>query len=130
MPALAILYHGLSICGLLALAGGYLGRLHPLGDSLAVFRTHLAAAGVLWLGGGAVLGVGPVWAVALPMAALLGQGVERFRTERAGPLTLYQKNMSYRMPDIAPLAADWDMASSPAARVTFSWRAVARNTSS
>ncbi|WP_157973504.1 endonuclease/exonuclease/phosphatase family protein [Tropicimonas sp. IMCC34043] len=99
-------YWTFAFAGLAALAGGYLGRWHPAGDSLAVFRGHLGLAGIVWFLAGAALGLAPGWSVALPILALVPVLAARLRPERAGPVTLYQKNMSYQMPDVAPLAAD------------------------
>ncbi|MDJ0827873.1 MAG: endonuclease/exonuclease/phosphatase family protein [Rhodobacter sp.] len=94
----------------LALAASHLGALHALGDSLAVFRLHfvaLAAALALAL---AVTGrrVGLVLAV----AAVLGGGqavwgwVWSPGGAGAGTLTVYQKNLSFRLADPEAVAAD------------------------
>jgi endonuclease/exonuclease/phosphatase (EEP) superfamily protein YafD len=101
-----MLFAGLGGVGALALIGSYLGWLHPAGDSLAVFRGPLALAGGLWIAGGALAGLCPWWLTLLPLAALLGLGAMALRPERGGPVTLYQKNMSYRMQDVGPLARD------------------------
>ena len=102
----AILYWVTTAAGLAALGGGFLGRRHPAGDSLAVFRAELAAAGVVWCALGWAAGLAPWWLALLPTAALASVLTARLRRERAGPLTLYQKNMSFRMQDVAALAAD------------------------
>ncbi len=93
------------------LAGGYLGDLHPLGDSLAVFRAHaafaLAGCGLLlmvlraWSGAAMALGLAclagvPVLAMALPA-----------RTADAAPgITVYTKNMLFGRGDNPELVAD------------------------
>ncbi|WP_457646509.1 endonuclease/exonuclease/phosphatase family protein [Profundibacter sp.] len=97
------------IC-LFVLGASHFGALHPLGDSLAVFRGGLAIVGAvavlvlvlqrrLLL---AVLGAGLVlwsaYTVLMPKFA--------FSTALDTPYALYQKNMSFRMPDTGPLAAD------------------------
>jgi endonuclease/exonuclease/phosphatase (EEP) superfamily protein YafD len=97
------------IC-LFILGASHFGVLHPLGDSLAVFRGVLAIVGAVavlvlvlqrrWLL--AVLGAGVVlwsaYTVLLPRFA--------FSEASDAPYALYQKNMSFRMPDTGPLAAD------------------------
>jgi len=95
----------------LALLGAsHFGALHPLGDSLAVFRGVLAIVGAVavlvlvlqrrWVL--VVLGAGVVlWSV----YTVLGPKFES-STALDAPYALYQKNMSFRMPDTRPLAAD------------------------
>ena len=97
------------IC-LFVLGASHFGALHPLGDSLAVFRGVLAIVGavavlVLLLQRRrvlAVLGAGLVlwsaYTVLMPRLA--------FSAALDAPYVLYQKNMSFRMPDTGPLAAD------------------------
>ena len=97
---------------LLALGGGYLGALHPAGDSLAVFRAYFVApvlllaalalvtgmrlvAGVSGLCG--ILALISVWGL-VPLGkadAAQGSGFE-----------LYQKNMLFRNPDPSQISAD------------------------
>jgi len=106
---------GFAICTLLALAalaGSYLGALHPAGDSLAVFR--------LWLAGGAfALGLlsalfgarhlGGLSTVAAAGAALpiLLQIWVQLDTPRAAPdLSVYVKNLGSARGDAAALIAD------------------------
>lgn len=100
---------------LAALGLSFLGALHPVGDSLAVFRLGIAALALalLWPARPDLrLGRGPALVLAvLPLVAagsvlwhkLPGPDI----TGRdAGALTLYQKNMFHRNGDIAGLAAD------------------------
>lgn len=93
---------------ILALAGGYLGWLHPLGDSLAVGR-GIAAAAVLIL---AVLasfaGLRMAAFVSVLLALLTGGQVLLAYAwpGLTGRYAVYQKNMLYRNDDLAALAAD------------------------
>ncbi len=94
----------------LLLAGSYGGALHGVGDSLAVVRWQIAlglllAGAALGLAGArrgwlllplALLGAAPViWAYARPQAAPAEPRV-----------VLYQKNLSFRLADPAPVIAD------------------------
>ena len=100
------------LAGLAALAvvGGDLGALHPLGDSLAVFRLQGAAVlGVLsalaLLAGAAGTGrLGMALALVVGVPILLSYQAEG--REVAGGLRLYQKNMLFRNDDLAGLARD------------------------
>ncbi|MBT0957091.1 endonuclease/exonuclease/phosphatase family protein [Alphaproteobacteria bacterium KMM 3653] len=96
--------------GLCALAMGFAGVLHPLGDSLAVARTWIAAGGALWLGLGLALGLGARRIVAVCYIALalamLPVGIAHLRGEAAGTRSIYQKNMLFVEKDLRPLAAD------------------------
>jgi len=95
--------------GFSLLLGGFMGALHPLGDSLAVFRINVTALCVfscvliaIWAKRWAILGaicclvstatiVGPTgFAITMPHDAL----------------GLYQKNLSFRMQDTDPLVQD------------------------
>jgi len=97
-----------------ALVASFAGALHPLGDSLAVFRTGIAALGLVMLplarpGRGAAVAI-----VAVCLAGLATVGWHKLPRgvavagpgTGAGALTLYQKNMHYRDADIAALARD------------------------
>ncbi len=97
------------IC-LFVLGASHFGALHPLGDSLAVFRGVLTIVGAVavlvlvlqrrWVL--AVLGAGLVlWSAYTVLAPKF-----EFSTALDAPYALYQKNMSYRMPDTGPLATD------------------------
>lgn len=91
-----------------ALALGYAGALHPVGDSLAVFRGQiLFVMALVSLGqravsdrGRALFGLGVVFAASVPLA------LQYLVTPEAGDLRLYQKNMLYNNPDLGPLEAD------------------------
>ncbi len=90
------------------LAAGYAGALHPIGDSLCVFRPQilftmtLISLGLRALGdrGRALFGLLVVFGAALPLAMMY------LAQPAAGDLRLYQKNMLYNNPDLAPLEAD------------------------
>jgi len=94
---------------LAALAGSFAGALHPLGDSLAVFRLPLAG-----LAGALVLASGLArlwkWAAALAcLAAAASVGWHKIAPpppEPPGTLRLYQKNMFHQNADLDGLAAD------------------------
>lgn len=93
---------------ILALAGGYLGWLHPLGDSLAVGR-GLAAAAILILAVFATFaGLRMAAFVSLLLALLTGGQVLLAYTWPGlpGRYTLYQKNLLYRNADLSALEAD------------------------
>ncbi|GAB1363733.1 endonuclease/exonuclease/phosphatase family protein [Rhodobacter sp.] len=101
----------LAILAALPVLGGYLGMLHPLGDSLAVFRLQGAGALALlsafaWRTGAVrlgrigmliafVAGAPLVWSYGSAMGPEAGQG-----------LRIYQKNMLFRNDDLAGLAQD------------------------
>lgn len=95
------------MAGLLAgLLGGFAGALHPLGDSLAVFRAAIAGLTLLLLPL-ARPGRAAGWVIA--GACLVGLAtVAWHKLPRAGPgpVTVYQKNMHYRDADVAALARD------------------------
>lgn len=100
------------LAGLAALAvlGGYLGALHPLGDSLAVFR--LQAAGALALLSALVLFAGAARSGRLGMLLALVAGAPVLWSYGAGDaavtggLRIYQKNVFYRNDDLAGLEQD------------------------
>jgi endonuclease/exonuclease/phosphatase (EEP) superfamily protein YafD len=89
---------------------GALGHLHPAGDSLSVLRPALAAGGLLIAGALLCLGSGrsALLALAAPGFALLslaphwygGQAVEE------GGLTLYQKNILFKIHDTTRIRED------------------------
>ena len=100
----------LLLLALIVLGVGYLGRYHPAGDSLAVFRPQIALvilllAILLWITRArkwALLGivatgvaVGPIFWMSGALSASGGTG-----------LSLYQKNMRFRVEDPGLLAAD------------------------
>ena len=100
---------------LVLLAASHLGALHPLGDSLAVFRGPIAvvaglAAGFLFLNRQQILAVMGVlltiWSAYTVLNPRLGvAGVREAGAGKAG-YALYQKNMSFRMADTGPLTED------------------------
>lgn len=94
----------LSTCGAVIaaalLAVSYWGSLHPVTDSLAVLRPVLAVAVAVF--GWALLGPVGLIAPLLVAAPLLWPG----QPVRAVDLTLYQKNLLFRLPDPAALIAD------------------------
>jgi len=101
------------LAGLAALAvlGGYLGAVHPLGDSLAVFR--LQGAGALALLSALALLAGAARAGRLGMLLALVAGVPVLwsygsgdNTAVTGGLRIYQKNVFYRNDDLAGLEQD------------------------
>ncbi|GGE40355.1 endonuclease/exonuclease/phosphatase family protein [Actibacterium pelagium] len=103
------------VLGVLGLAASFGGALHPVGDSLAVFRGQIAVVVVLlamivWgLGArrsgalGAIIAIGcglTVWpSLVMPAFAKPSD------TSETGIL-VYQKNMSFRMPDTKALTDD------------------------
>lgn len=96
---------GLAVLGL---AGGYLGWLHPFGDSLAVGR-GIAAAAVLVLAVFATFaGLRMAAFVSMLLAMLCGGQVLLAYTWPGlpGRYSLYQKNVLYRNADLAELEAD------------------------
>lgn len=92
----------------LALAFGYAGALHPIGDSLAVFRGQILFVMALVSlvqravsdRGRALFGLVVVFVATLPLAA------DYLWQPEAGPMRIYQKNMLYNNPDLGPLEAD------------------------
>lgn len=110
--ALTWLLGALAVAGALPLLGGYLGALHPAGDSLAVFRLWLAlgvglSALLLALLGARRLGAGLLalaLVAAVPLALRMAPG-----QARAGPgdgQSLYQKNLLFLLPDPAPILSE------------------------
>lgn len=93
-----VLVIGVSALLGLALAGGYLGALHPVGDGLAVFRVPLAVAFAL-----VVIWTGWPRRVRWPLAALALAALVPHATDDlldsppSGPadLTLYQQNLLF-----------------------------------
>lgn len=95
---------------LLLLLGSYFGAVHPLGDSLAVFRGPLAALGgvsvmLLVRGGAKPFAVLAMVLVLWSTYTVLGPRVS-FVSAAEAPYTLYQKNMRFSMPSTLPLHDD------------------------
>ncbi len=95
---------------LLLLLGSHMGALHPLGDSLAVFRGPLAVVGgvlALLMGrfgpkrAGVAAAVLVVWSAYTVLAPKLA-----FSVALDAPYALYQKNMRFDMPSTVPLQDD------------------------
>jgi endonuclease/exonuclease/phosphatase (EEP) superfamily protein YafD len=98
---------GLTLAILLVL-GGYLGWLHPLGDSLAVGRIHAVGVVLLLAIAASMLGMryAAFWSI---LFALLAGAPVFFATLLPGPsggLVLYQKNLRFDNVQLAALAAD------------------------
>ncbi|WP_299363236.1 endonuclease/exonuclease/phosphatase family protein [uncultured Paracoccus sp.] len=96
-----------AVC-LAALALSYAGPVHPLGDSLAVFRPIWA--GALLLAALGLRGLSRLGAVTLSAAALLSMGQSLLASEqgpdRGAPIRIYQKNLRYDVADTSRFAAD------------------------
>jgi endonuclease/exonuclease/phosphatase (EEP) superfamily protein YafD len=91
-----------------ALAGGYLGWLHPMGDSLSVGR-GIAAAAILVIAAFASFAGLRMAAFVSVLLALLTGGQVLLAYNWPGPPgthSVYQKNMLYRNSDLDGLAAD------------------------
>jgi endonuclease/exonuclease/phosphatase (EEP) superfamily protein YafD len=107
-PIWTALLKTLLVLAILALASGYLGWLHPIGDSLAVGRAYAAGA-VAFL---ALLSIrsGLMMAAfgSLLLALIVGIQVvlSFYWPGPPGSIALYQKNMLYRNDDLAGLEAD------------------------
>jgi endonuclease/exonuclease/phosphatase (EEP) superfamily protein YafD len=93
---------------IVALAGGYLGGLHPLGDSLSVGR-GMASVAVLVLALLAILAGMRMAAFGAILLAILTGGSVVLAYVWPGPpgtFALYQKNMFHQNTDLAGLEAD------------------------
>ena len=94
------------LLGVLAL--GFTGAWLEAGDSFAVIRAPVVLVTLAWL----ALGRWARWVGALPILAVLAAmgpvGWASIRPELPGatPLSVYQKNMLYRIDDLAELEAD------------------------
>ena len=107
-PIWTALLKTLLVLAILSLAGGYLGWLHPIGDSLAVGRAYAAGAVALL----ALLSIrsGLMMAAfgSLLLALIVGIQVALsfYWPGPPGSILLYQKNMLYRNDNLAALEAD------------------------
>ena len=92
----------------LALAGGYLGWLHPLGDSMAVGRGAAAAAVLLLAVFASFAGLRMAAFVSMLLAMLTGGQVVLAYSwpGLSGNYTVYQKNILYRNDALPALAED------------------------
>ncbi len=96
------------LLAVLLLAGGYLGWLHPLGDSLAVGR-GIAAVAILVLAVAATFaGLRMAAFVSMLLAMLTGGQVLLAYSWPGlpGPYSVYQKNLLYRNAELPALEAD------------------------
>ncbi|MCO6381775.1 endonuclease/exonuclease/phosphatase family protein [Oceanicola sp. 502str15] len=100
------------LLGLAALGASFAGRWWAWGDSLAVARSFVGLGGLVWLALCGVAGaltwrwVGALWVLVLAALAPVGWAKWAPEPDGTAALVLYQKNMNFRMPDVAPLAAD------------------------
>lgn len=103
--ALIVLCMGIAV---LALALGYMGGLHPAGDSLAVGRGQAAIGLAVLAGLGLLVGIKWVSLGALGVALVAGGpvGLAYVWQGPPGTLTLYQKNLKFRNDDLAGVEAD------------------------
>lgn len=92
----------------LALAGGYLGWLHPLGDSLSVGRGMAAAAVLVLAVFASFAGLRMAAFVSMLLAMLTGGQVLLAYSWPGlpGTYSVYQKNMMFRNAELPVLAAD------------------------
>ena len=92
----------------MALAGGYLGWLHPLGDSLAVGRPYAAVAVgfVALLSIRAGLKLAAFGSMLLALIVCIQVALVQFWPGPPGRIMIYQKNMLYRNDNLAGLEAD------------------------
>lgn len=100
----------LAVLAALPLIGGYLGAVHPLGDSLAVFRLQGAGALALLSAGALLAGAAQIGRIGMLIALVAGAPVIWSYGNATAPvgasLRVYQKNMLYRNDDLAGLAQD------------------------
>ncbi|MCK0150990.1 endonuclease/exonuclease/phosphatase family protein [Marivita sp. S6314] len=86
--------------------GSFAGALHPLGDSLAVFRLPIAVLFALWV----IWSPWPYWirwSVAVLCLGAMGQIVAlKYVSPPAGPVVVYQKNLLFQNDQVAALVAD------------------------
>ena len=101
---------GSAVLFALLLAGSFAGALHPVGDSLAVFRLHFAAVLVLLALGWALAGRRAALALALVGACAVGptawMWVRPAEAVPAATLVHYQKNLLWVERDMTGLAGD------------------------
>lgn len=108
VPARKVIVFAMALAGL-AIALGYLGALHPVGDSLAIGRGLAAFALIVLAGLGLLAGLMRwVSLAALVVAAVSGGPIVLGYVWQGPPgsLALYQKNMFYRNAELAALEAD------------------------
>lgn len=92
-----------------ALAAGFLGALHPAGDSFAVFRGSLSGLGLV-IAAAVSLAAPRRWALAAALVPALSLGTLLPHWVQGAPvqggITLYQKNLHYQTRDVSLIAAD------------------------
>jgi endonuclease/exonuclease/phosphatase (EEP) superfamily protein YafD len=105
MKAIAMV---LVLLAALPVAAGYLGGLHPAGDSFAVFRAQGAGLLVLMALGALLAGArrAGIAGIALAVFAAVPLVFGYWAEGVPGPLRLYQKNMLFRNSDLPGLEAD------------------------
>lgn len=107
-PIWTALLKTLLMLAILALAGGYLGWLHPMGDALAVVRIYAAGAvaflAVLSIRAG--LKLAAFGAMLLALIVAIQVSLVQFWPGPPGRILIYQKNMLYRNDNLAGLEAD------------------------
>jgi endonuclease/exonuclease/phosphatase (EEP) superfamily protein YafD len=96
------------VLSIAALAGGYLGALHPAGDSLAVGRAPAAGAVAVLalLAVRAGLGLAGFGALMLALVAGVQVGMSYVLTGPPGQVVLYQKNLRFDNAELVALEAD------------------------
>lgn len=95
-----------AITALALLVASYGGVLHPLGDSLAVFRLALVLAVLVLLPGFLKWPRVALGALVFALLALSGIGGARLDREAPGAFSVYQKNMWFANSDLAALESD------------------------
>lgn len=99
-------YAGVTVSLILLVAGGFAGPWLAVGDALAVVRPVAALLLAIWL----LPRLQPYWAVlpglVLAGFALISVAVPFVTVPAPGPVRLYQKNLSFRLTDPAPLLQD------------------------
>lgn len=97
------------VATLIAFAGSFMGDVHPIGDSLAVFRVWLGLASMLMavvLVGHRLRRSGLLLLVAGALAIPISDFVQISRQDGAGRYTLYQKNLLFNNDDQPGLIAE------------------------
>lgn len=90
----------------LAIGGSFLGAVHPVGDSLAVFRVGFCLGLLvltLFLRG---RGSAQICLFAIGLSGIATMLWHKLPLDAPGPITIYQKNMFHMNADIDGLAAD------------------------
>jgi endonuclease/exonuclease/phosphatase (EEP) superfamily protein YafD len=93
---------------ILLLVAGYAAALHPVGDSLAVFRAQGAAALLATAAFALSVGLRRLAGISVVIVVVTGAPLIRAyaQTGTPGSLTLYQKNLLFQNDDLASLATD------------------------